>query len=286
MAEQPDDQPPRAGPHQPLPIFSERPLPKRFLGHRTNEAFFIIIVLLLLLFVGLIVLHYKVVADLERQQQATLSELASARDGLAHYREAYDSALQDAQAFSKLYDFTYRGETNGTPEAAKTVSVQPSSILNATPKQLPVVNVWEFYSRQGVITDSCILTSKVVKTSQDAVEVVVLVRGKKAAQWPRVTLLIDGAFISSYQTTSEEEQVFKSLVDLPKGTHRLDLLYDNGAQAGGLTIPTVRVGDRTVENTVSIIDYGKGFGMFDCNDTAQGDTLTREGAMRFRIEKV
>ncbi len=85
---------------------------------------------------------------------------------------------------------------------------------------------------------------------------------------------------------SATQGVYKSSVILPKGTHHLDLTFDNAEQAGPVTIDLVRIGDRTLKTEISVIDEGTAFGMFDCEGTTEGNTLKQSGAMRFRIEKV
>ena len=251
---------------------------ERFLGHRPNHGFYVVILLLLAFFVGLVALHFRVVSELRAEQQQTLQQLAQAQADLDHYKKAYQSALEDAQALGKIYDITYRG--NATPTSTAGAEPAPSDV-----KHLPSVDVWDYYNKQGVITDSCIPTAKLVQTPSDIVEVVIVANGVQAQEWPRVTLLIDGAFINSFEVAGTE-QLLKTSVELPKGTHHLDILYTNAAKAGSLEIPAVRIGDRTLDNTVSVIDLGTGFAMFDCQDTVQGSNFTGEGAMRFKIEKI
>jgi hypothetical protein len=244
----------------------------RFL-ERTSHGLYLLTLLLLVFILALLAFHFNTVQGLRAKQEATAAELSAAQQELARYKEAYAIVLQDAQAFGRIYDITYGGMngSNGT---------------NASAKPLAGANVWEYYHERGVINDSCIPTTKVVQTPSDVVELVLIAAGHKEAEWPRLTLLVDGSFLASYQIESEQQSIQRTLIALPKGEHHLDLVYDNAARAGNVTISLLRIGDRTIENAVSIIDEGEGFAMFDCKETREGNTMTKDGAMRFRIEKL
>jgi hypothetical protein len=239
---------------------------------RTSHSLYLLTLLILVFFLALLTFHFSTVQDLRAKQESTLAELSATQQELARYKEAYAIVLQDAQAFGRIYDITYRGmneSENGT---------------NATP--LPGANVWEYYHERGVINDSCIPTTKVVQTPSDVVELVLVASGQKQAAWPRLTLLVDGSFLASYQIESEQQTIHRTLLALPKGEHHLDFVYDNAGRAGNVTVSLLRIGDRTIENAVSVIDEGQGFAMFDCKETREGGTMTTDGAMRFRIEKL
>lgn len=241
-------------------------------GHRTGDR-----VIRRGLFVVLLVVHLLTVRALKARQQRIMAKLAYTESELDHYKEAYMTAVADAQAFGRIYDTNYTGDVNAKPMAA---------VLAPTEAQtLPNESVWDYYNKMGVINDSCIPTTKVVNTDTDAVEIVVIASGTKGTAWPRLNVLMDGTLLASFDIAGTQ-RVYKTAVILPKGTHHLDLAFVNGAQSGPLSIPIVRIGDRTLENEVSIIDYGGAFAMFDCEQTSEGDTLTENGAMRFRIEKV
>jgi len=255
----------------------EKRKPERYLGHRTNRAFYVIIFLLIFLIVALIVAQLLTVTTLKAQQKRTLTELAYTQSELDHYKEAYMTAVADAQAFGRIYDTNYTGDANATPAAAVLAPAQAQT--------LPNESVWGYYNKLDIIDDSCIPTTKVVHTDSDAVEVVVIASGTKGTAWPRLNVLMDGTLLASFDIAGTQG-VYKTAVILPMGTHHLDLAFVNAQQSGPLSIPIVRIGDRTLENEVSIIDYGAEFGMFNCKQTAEGDTLKDDGAMRFRIEKV
>ncbi len=262
---------------------------ERYLGHRINRGFYLVIVVLVLIIVAILLAEQAAIRHLQDEQQRTLTENAYLQSELDHYRAAYQSALQDAQAFGKIYDITY---ANGTPESNETNASNATAPRLTVPQTesgpvtLPGTDAWDYYAKQGVINDSCIPTTKVVQTDGSTVDVVVIASGKEGTEWPRLMVVIDGAPVGSYTVNSTEQQVLKTSVIMPAGTHHLDILFLNGGQATSVSIPLVRIGDRTLENAVSVIDYGAGFGALDCVDTATGDTLSATGAMRFRIEKL
>lgn len=264
---------------------------ERYLGHRTNRAFYAAIVVLVLIVVVLILADQVAIHHLKDKQARTLTENAYLQSELIHYKAAYRSALQDAQAFGKIYDITY---ANGTPETndlnKSNGSVATARVLppptKSGPKTLPGTNAWDYYAKQGVINDSCIPTTKVVQTDGSTVDVVVIASGKEGKEWPKLMVVIDGAPVGTYTADSKEQQVFKTSVVMPAGTHHLDILFLNGDRAKSVSIPFVRIGDRTLENAVSIIDYGTSFQALDCKETTAGDTLTKTGALRYRIEKL
>ena len=262
---------------------------ERYLGHRTNKGFYLVIVVLVLIIVAVLLAEQAAIRHLKDEQQRTLTENAYLQSEVDHYKAAYRSALQDAQAFGRIYDITY---ANGTPETNQSNGTNATSPVKAAPPKpggpvtLPGTDAWDYYAKQGVINDSCIPTTKAVQTDGDTVDVVVVASGEQGAEWPKLMVVIDGAPVGTYTADSEAQQVFKTSVIMPAGTHHLDILFLNGGQAKSITIPLVRIGDRTLENAVSVLDYGAGFGALDCKDTATGDTLTRTGAMRFRIEKL
>jgi len=243
---------------------------------RTSHSLYLLTVLLLVFFLALLALHFSTLQGLRDKQEATLAELSATQQELARYKEAYAIVLQDAQAFGRIYDITYGGMDGSGANTTNASQAKP----------LPGANVWEYYHERGVISDSCIPTTKVVQTPSDVVELVLVASGQKEAEWPRLTLLVDGSFLASYRIESGQQTIQRTLLALPKGEHHLDFVYDNAGRAGNVTVSLLRIGDRTIENAVSVIDEGQGFAMFDCKETKEGGTMTTDGAMRFRIEKV
>ncbi len=253
---------------------------RRYLGHRANRAFYIVIGALVLVILAMILLQVLVVDSLHRQQRHLQTELAYTQGELAHYKEAYRTVLADAQAFGRIYDTNYTGDANATAAAAP-APVAPQMEV----QHLPARSTWDFYKAQGTIDDSCIPTTKVVQTPEDTVEIVLVASGKAGEEPPKVALLVDATTLATF-SIGPDQGVYKAAVVLPKGTHHIDIAYLNPGQSHSVTISLIRIGDRTVENEVSVLDYGTGFTMLDCKETEQGDTLAENGAMRFRIEKV
>ncbi|MBR9692553.1 hypothetical protein GOV07_01335 [Candidatus Woesearchaeota archaeon] len=243
------------------------------IGHHTNKGFYLIIAFLVIVIIVMAIIHLRTVERLERAQVRTMTETAFLQADLDHYKEAYEIALEDAKAFGKIHDIRY-GEENNTADTIENVTA------------LPTTKVWEEYQERGLIADECIPSSKLVQTPEDEVEIVVVAAGTEEKEWPRLALLIDGIALAEFHVESEEQTIYKTAIVLPKGTHHLDLVYNNADKAGPVTVSLLRIGDRTLETEISILDYGFAFSMFDCEDTAEGDTLKERGAMRFRIEKV
>lgn len=259
---------------------------ERYLGHKTNRGFYVVILLLVIVILALVVAHFGIVKEQEEELRTAKLESAFLQSELDHYKEAYGIAVQDAQAFGRMYELGYRGESPS--DAAQGAVARPAIATSdaAEPKRLPERSVWDYYHAQGIITDECVPTTKVVQTPGDTVEIVIVASGKRGEEWPSLNLLVDATTIATFTVDAEQEGVYKAIVELPKGTHRLDLVHLNGERSGALAIPVVRIGDRTLENEVSVLDYGEAFSLFDCEETDEGDTLKRSGAMRFRIEKV
>ncbi len=259
---------------------------KSSMGHKPNFSIYIIIFLLVLLNISTILIFSYSLKDLRAEHGKTLSDLAAAKLEIDHYKVSYQIAMQDAQAFGKIYDINYKDRLANTTNATLN-SVQQNNVIKQDDiKHLPKVDVMAYYLAQGIVNDSCIPTTKLVQTPDDVVELVVVASGKKDIEWPTISLIVDGTLISTFTLSTEEQNIFKTIVELPKGTHHIDLVYSNAKRSGDVTISLVRIGDRTIETETSILDYGAGFGLFDCKNINDGDTLTEDGAMRFRIEKV
>ncbi len=256
---------------------------QRYLGHRTNKGFYVLLLLLLLVIAAILLFHFLTLQRLSEERLQAQEELVTLRAERDHYREAYEIALADARAFGRLYDAGYKGDAGSKTDGSGTNS---PPLSNTSALRLPRESVWAYYHAQGVISDTCIPVTKVVQTPSNIVEIVIVARGKKGAEWPRLNLLVDATTIATFIVETEQDGVHKALVELLPGTHRIDLVYLNGETSKELTVPLLRIGDRTIENEVSVLDYGEGFSLFDCQETGQGATLKRSGAMRFRIEKV
>ncbi len=255
----------------------------KLLGHHTNKGFYIVIVLLVIVILAIIIGHFGTVKDLQKEHQATQTELAFVESELEHYKQAYEIALADARALGRIQQIEYGMQAAGN----ETNASEPRTFGRASDvKRLPDENVWLTYSTQGFVTDTCIPTTKVVQTPKEEVEIVVIAAGVKDEEWPELTLLVDGTVIEQYIISEEEDTIYKTSLYLPKGTHYLDLLYENDDESKSVRVSLLRIGDRTLETDISIIDQGSAFGMFDCEDVKEGDTMKKNGAMRFRIEKV
>jgi|GEM_PF-2658060 len=250
---------------------------EHYLGHRTNYGFYILIVALVLILIVIVVAQRAAVAGLAARNREASTRITFLEGEVARYKQAYEIALLDAQALGRIQDITYEDTENATPQENMTVGEV---------KTLSERNVWLEYSSQGFVSDACIPTTKVIQTPSDEVEIVVIASGTREEEWPQLSLIIDGTVIDKFRVTSDAEGVYKSAVLLPKGTHHLDLLYANSNKAGPVRISLLRIGDRTLETDISVIDYGSAFGMFDCKDTEEGNLLDENGALRFKIEKV
>lgn len=249
---------------------------KKYLGHRTNISFYIIIGLMIVLFIILAIGHVASVRHLRAETHDALTQLALVTAERDKYRDAYEIVLADVQAFSRMHHVQYEGEVEEN-ETATPVPIHDDSVRVLLP------DVWEHYNEQQVILDSCIETTKLVQTEQDEVEIVVVATSEHGGA--KLRLFIDAQDMDTY-SIGDTETISKTRALLPKGTHYLDLIYSNADEAGDLTISVVRIGDRTLENEISVIDRGDGLAVFDCDDTTKGDRLEEDGAMRFRIEKV
>lgn len=245
-----------------------------YLGQHASRGPYILIILLILAFLTLLVAHFQIVNELKKSHAKTETILSYTNAKLDECQQAYQIVLEDAQAFGKIYDIQYKGEN----ETNETVAITNKA------KELPEKNVWKEYNENGIIKDACIKETKVVQTPGDEVEIVILAAAL-GTEDPRLSLLIDGTFIQQF-TIHGSDGIYKTSVLLPKGTHYLDLTFDNPETAKAVTVSLVRIGDRTLETDISVLDYGARFKMFDCEETKQGETLDKAGAMRFRIEKV
>jgi len=241
-----------------------------FLGHYTNKTFYIIFFCLLLLFIFLLVSHAMTVDHLKERQENLTQQLLESRIEAQNYKEAYAIVLEDAKAFSSMFDAGYRAEVvepvNEINETQSEVSVDVVSLSENDP--------WSFYAKEGFIQESCFATTKLVQGQP--LEIVVVASSEDAT----LRLLVDAQDIARFDVV-REEQIFKVQVDAPKGTHYVDLVYDGGAP---VDISLVRVGDRSIDTAISLLDFGSGFGVFDCEDTAQGSYLDEPGALRLRVE--
>ncbi|MBR9702513.1 hypothetical protein GOV10_00620, partial [Candidatus Woesearchaeota archaeon] len=194
------------------------------------------------------------------------------------------------QAFGKMYDVIYdekivpEGTTDNASEEAG--GVETNKVLKEVARELSTTNVWGFYNERGIISDECIETTKLVQAVGEELEIVIVTETDRDEAFPHLRLLVNAQELARFDVTQEHEQVHKFKTKIPKGTHYIDILFDNADEAGDLTISLVRIGDRTIENDITILDYGIGLGIFDCEDTTQGTTLKKNGAMRFRIERV
>lgn len=256
----------------------QRPKPaeqKHFLGHGNNKSVYLIL-LLIILCIGLIIAHILIVEQLKKQQQQTLSQLAEVQAERDEYKTAYEGVLQDAQAFGKIFNITYHGEN----------TTEPTHVANEDVKRLPIVNIWAYYEKQGLVNDSCISTTNVLATPDEIVVISILAGGGKATNWPQLTLLVDGTYITRYTINSTKTKPYATRVILSTGEHLIDLVDGNATSAGNITITALSVGDRTINTTAAIINAGAGFAMFNCKNVTEGDTLTTNSAMRFRVEKI
>lgn len=264
---------------------------KSFLGHKTNRAFYALIAILLMFILILLIMYISTVHELKSRERAVLLELAVMEQERDQYYQAYMIVLEDAQAFGKMYDVIYDGRlvnesafTNGDEE--KVSGVETNKVLKEVARELSTTNVWGFYNERGIISDECIETTKLVQAIGEELEIVIVTEAERDEAWPHLRLLVNAQELVRFDVTQEEEQIHKFKTKIPQGTHYIDILFDNADVAGDLTISLVRIGDRTIENDITILDYGVGLGIFDCEDTAQGTTLKKNGAMRFRIELV
>lgn len=239
-----------------------------YLGGRTHRGFFIIIGLLVILLITIIIIHSNRVAYFEEQYELLAQENAKRTAERDAFKEAYQIALEDAQAFGELYESGYRPPIDDAEQQAQGPRQDAF--------QLTSTDVWRFYHERGLINDSCILATKVVQTPDDLVDFVIIATGDA-----KIRMLVDAQEVTQFTVTGEES-VTNVAVSLPKGTHYLDLVVLNGT----VDITTLRIGDRTIETGISLLDYGTGFGVFDCQDTSQGGTLDQPGALRVRLEKL
>lgn len=229
-----------------------------------SKNFHIIIFSLSFLVVFLVVSNAIVASHFKERQENLTQQLLEARIEAQNYKEAYNIALEDAKAFSSLFNAGYHAKNSGFADE------EPSEVgVVALSKNDP----WSFYAREGLIKDSCFETTKLV---QGPLEILVVASSEDAS----LRLLVDAQDIARFDVAGDE-QLFKVQVDAPKGTHYIDLVYDGGAP---IDISLMRVGDRTIDTAISLLDFGSGFGVFDCKDTARGSFLDRPGALRMRVE--
>lgn len=258
-----------------------------FLGHKTNRSFYYIIGLLTLIIVALLVMYVVATNELKERQKDLTIQLLDAKAESAKYKQAYEIVLADAQAFDRIYGTGYRGESdvldadiNASAQNTNTSATpRPSPLAQPTgPVTLSDTDAWGFYFERGLIQDWCIETTKLVQTPTDVVDIVLIASSDGAA----LRLLVDAQDVARFDVAGNE-QILKSSVVIPKGTHHIDIVYVGGAK---LDISLVRIGDRTIESDISVLDFGSGFDVFDCEDTKQDSQLKEPGAMRMRIEKV
>ncbi len=247
---------------------------RRYLGHRTNYAFYAIILCLLLTLAIILLAQRYAVADLEERHRQALLEVSALESEVARLEEAYRIAAEDAEAFSRLHGIAF----NDTGEQGDRRSEAGEAAT------LPGESAWEAYREAGFITDECLGASKLVRTPGEEVEIAVVASAEEGTGWPTLTLLVDGTVIDAYPIASSEEEIRTSRIRLPKGTHYLDIIRTS-SDGGPVRVSLLRIGDRTLETGLGLIDHGSGFAMFDCEETARGNLLEREGALRFRIEK-
>lgn len=259
---------------------------KSFLGHKTNKVFYVGIAILIAFNIIFLIIHISTVNELKSHERAALLKLAAMEQERDQYYQAYMIVLEDAQAFGKMYDVIYDGRLVNESTITNADEEEADGVENTTARELSTTNVWKFYNKRGIIKDSCIKTTKLVQAVDEELEIVIVTEAKRGEAWPHLRLLVDAQELTRFDVTQKEEQIHKFKTKIPKGTHYIDILFDNADVAGDLTISLVRIGDRTIENDITILDYGTGLDIFDCQDTTQGMTLKKNGAMRFRIERV
>jgi len=242
-----------------------------FLGHHTNKTFYVIIFCLLFLIVFLLVSNAITVNHLKERQENLTQQLLEARIETQNYKEAYNIVLEDAKAFSSMFDAGYRAES--------VEPVENESESDASSEPIGVVSLsendpWSFYAREGFIKESCFETTKLVQG--EPLEIMIVASSEGAS----LRLLVDAQDVARFEVKGDE-QIFKVQVDAPKGTHYVDVVYDGGDP---VDVSLIRVGDRSIDTTISLLDFGSGFGVFDCKDIAQGSSLDEPGALRMRVE--
>lgn len=251
---------------------------ERYLGHRTNRAFYVIILLLLVVIGILIYYHLIIVAELESRQSETLHQLSIAEAQVIKYKEAYDIVLEDAAAYSKFYDVNYTPEVEPEPENLSPTIIESTLDINST-------TLWQQRIEKGIISDACIKTTKLIHSAGERVELRMSLSGVKRVKWPRLQVFLDGTLLTTFKVESEQERQYVLAVMMTRGPHYLDLIYPNGNKAGEVTIHELTIGDRTLETKLEVIDEGTLLGMFDCKDTHKGNTLDTIGAYRMKLEK-
>jgi len=249
-----------------------------YLGHRTNKGFFLIIGLLIVLIVIIILLNFRANMELRADKQELRQQIANLEAERDALQEAYGIVLEDAKAFGEIYRADYEGADIGVDV------VNNDSVIPEAPAEgavtLSDTDVWGFYNAQGIILDECIDTTKLVQTPDELVEILIVGSGEDAV----LRVLVDAQEVGQVLIAGEES-LHTLAVNLAKGTHYLDLVYSTADTNGPVTINLIRVGDRTLETAISTLDYGIGFAVFDCEKDKRGDTLKKNGAMRFKIEK-
>ncbi len=203
----------------------------------------------------------------ERQENLT-QQLLDARIEAQNYKEAYNIVLEDAKAFSQMYDAGYRAESVDMNDVGPDTS-EPIGVVSLSEN-----DPWAFYAREGFISESCFNTTKLVQG--EPLEIMIAASSEGAS----LRLLVDAQDVARFDVVGDE-QIFKVLVDVPKGTHYIDVVYDGGAP---VDISLIRVGDRSIDTAISLLDFGSGFGVYDCEDTQRGSFLDRPGALRMRVE--
>lgn len=266
-----------------------------FLRSSDNKGLYAIIGLLAFLLIVITALHLRSVSNFSDRSVLmgqTIFELEQERD---YFKERYQIALEDAQAFGKIHGVLlnrtdmgplerHLSAPNITENVQQMAGQFASPARGTTTKMLPTLSPWVFFNEEGFINDSCYTTTKLVESKEDVLNVTIIAQGTVPGLWPELSVLIDGTLIANHVVT-EQSDSYKTQVALRPGTYHLDILY-NDASTGPVNIPRVRIGDKTINNSIALIDYGSDMEMFDCQDTTEGTTIRREGAMRIVFDKV
>ena len=258
---QPPSDVPASGPQPPL---QGRPL------HRSKQLLTLVILLpaVVLAFIAILLVQHRENVALAQENAEVLARNSELEVQNAFYKKAYEITLDDIKLLSSSYGGEARYERLASDLREKELgTVLGEQTANKT-YRLRNPFLWREYQQKGIISTSCLAAPVTIDTIAD--EVLLTLRGNAS----NLSVYIDGNYLTALALSGEAS--LNALI--PSGTHELDLVLSVPGTVTGMLLDTVPFGNATTE-------YGAGWEVFDCVDTAAGGAPQRPGAVRVLFTK-
>jgi len=241
---------------------------------RALAALVIGIPLVVAFFVVALLLQQRALDGRDDRIAALEGEVANLTAQNAFYRKAYEITLDDIRQLST----TVGGEERYNRLADELRDDALGDIGgNATVYEVRNTQVWSQYLARGVVDVSCLGETTRVDTIQDEVLLSFTLKSDTPQQ---VSLYINGNYLTALDL-GEGLQTVAVSARIPSGQYEMDLI----TKIGGLILDTLQADGTGIPVTEVIADTGKGWAVFDCQETTQNVAITAPGALRLSIYK-